>query len=108
LVVFEEWPEEMYVEQLEEHARCGLAWVSVVARDRNLLHYKHAWQTPFFRLQFFWQFSPPCLEPLMDLAKFLQLTLLALRFVHIDRIIEKVHEIAGNLTEFCYLSSDLQ
>lgn len=64
------------------------------------------WQTAFLGLQFLWQFSSPCFQSHVYLTKSFELSLLPLRLVHVDGIVEEVHEVAGDLAQLRDLQSD--
>jgi hypothetical protein len=65
----------------------------------DLLHDEHVWQATFFGLQLLGQLSSPCFQAHMNFAQFLQLSLFSLCLVHVDGIVEEVHQIAGYLAQ---------
>jgi len=64
------------------------------------------WQTAFLGLQFLWQLSPPCLQTHVYFTESFELRLLTLRLVHVDGIVEEVHEVTGDFAQLRNLQSD--
>jgi hypothetical protein len=64
------------------------------------------WQTAFLGLQFLWQFSSPRLQPHVYLTKSFELSLLPFRLVHVDGIVEEVHQVTGDLAQLGNLQGD--